>query len=204
MKKNLKIISIIFLILFVILVLAHSLLSTIFLELVMVSGSLYLLWKKDFKETVKRMGVGDFWNNTKYTIIGLLSIYFLSILIYLSLNSFGINDQNKIVETIDQLPLYVLLLAIILAPISEELLFRAYLSKRLIIKGLPYSGILFSSILFSIVHISYGSLYEFAGTFVIGIVLASIYYRSKSIVPCVMIHFIYNLISIYAVKTFVG
>ncbi|HLC68996.1 MAG TPA: type II CAAX endopeptidase family protein [Candidatus Bilamarchaeaceae archaeon] len=153
---------------------------------------LFFLYEKSWKKTLKRLGVpGNLKNNVKYFIGGLamiiLSVIALNVLFY----SVGANDSANITETVQQLPFYIVLFGIVVAPVTEEVFFRAFLVEK--------TGIWISSGIFALSHVAYGSVVELAGAFVIGIILAVVYRRSASLVPVVAIHFVFNLVSILAI-----
>ncbi len=163
------------------------------LHLGMFSFAMYFLWQKDLAATLKGMGFpGGMKSNVLYTIGGLLAIF--AVLAVLSIVSYylGFNDEAKVTQKISGLPLYVLALAIVLAPLSEELLFRALLVPRI--------GVVLSSLVFGGLHLAYGSIIEVVGVALVGIVLALVYRYSKSITPCILIHLVYNFLSIAAMK----
>lgn len=83
-----------------------------------------------------------------------------------------------------------LLLLVALSPaIVEELMFRGVcLGLLLRVSGAP-RAILFSAIYFALIHLS---VFRFMPTFVLGVVLAGLTVRSRSIVPAMLAHFVYN------------
>ena len=204
LKRNLSILTIILFLLTVVSLVSVTNFTIIFLHLFLFFLSLSLLWKKSIKETIEYIGLGSVKTNILFTVLGLVSIYIAAIILNIILAQFNFNDSNKIVEIIQQLPEFILVFGVIFAPFSEELFFRAYLTRRLEFKFLKYSGVLMSAILFSIVHLTYGSVYEFFGTLLIGLILAIIYVRSKSITPCILIHMIFNLTSLLIIKSVTG
>ncbi len=158
------------------------------------SAALYFLWNKDLKTTLHELGVpGDLKTNLVFSLSGFLAIIASLFIIAHTMNFFGINDQSKIIDIVDKLPLYLLIMAILFAPFSEELFFRGLLVRRF--------GILPAAVLFSILHISYGSVGEIIGAFTIGLILGLIYKQSKSIVPPIVIHMIYNLLAIAIMRS---
>ncbi|MDD5339977.1 MAG: type II CAAX endopeptidase family protein [Candidatus ainarchaeum sp.] len=165
------------------------------LHLGMLSFALYFLWQKDLPTTLKAMGFpGSLKSNVLYTVGGLLAVFMLVFLLSVAAMLFGFNDQAKVTQKIADLPLYVLAMAVIFAPISEELLFRALLVPRI--------GIVFSSLVFGGLHLAYGSVVEVVGVAMVGLVLALVFRFSKSITPCILIHLIYNFLSIAAMRLF--
>lgn len=162
----------------------------IFFHFTLAFSSLYFLFKKDWKTTLSSIGVpGNFRNNLAWTAIGFFSIVALTIIVNLVMMFlFGIQDSEKIVDKVSTLPTYLLFFAFLVAPFTEELFFRAFLCSRF--------GIIVSSVVFSLSHVAYGSIIEIVGTFVIGLFFCLIYQKSKSIVPCISVHFLYNLMSL--------
>jgi membrane protease YdiL (CAAX protease family) len=165
------------------------------LHLGIFSLAMYFLWQKDLPTTLNSLGFpGGLKNNVLYTIGGLLAIFLLVFALSMAALVLGFNDQAKVTQKIAGLPLYVLAMAVIFAPISEELLFRALL--------VPRVGIVLSSLIFGSLHLAYGSVVEVVGVALVGIILALAFRFSKSITPCILIHMIYNFLSIAAMRFF--
>lgn len=81
----------------------------------------------------------------------------------------------------------------IMAPLVEELLFRGAIEGHLLKQGKsPVAAILISSLIFGIVHINPAQM-PFA--FAIGAVFGWLYYRTGSVVPGIIGHFINNSIA---------
>ncbi|MBI5046872.1 CPBP family intramembrane metalloprotease [Candidatus Micrarchaeota archaeon] len=163
------------------------------LHLGMFSLALYGLWDKNLKTTLKKIGVpGEIKTNILYFTGGLIALFTILFILGVVAMVAGFNDQSKVVDKIGALPWYILALAIFLAPVTEELLFRAFLVPRI--------GILFSALVFGIVHFSYGSIVEIVGVTAVGLLFGFIFKKSKSIIPTIAIHMVYNLLSIAIVK----
>lgn len=82
----------------------------------------------------------------------------------------------------------------ILGPILEELLFRGAITKVLLKKYNPLTAILVSGLIFGIFHVNPAQV---VGAILIGFVLAWIYYRTHSLIPCILIHIMNNSLSVY-------
>jgi uncharacterized protein len=163
------------------------------LHLGMLSLAMYFLWKKDLAATLRGMGFpGGIKNTILYTVGGLMAIFAMLFVLSIIALHFGFNDQANVAVKIDSLPLYILALAVIFAPLTEELLFRALL--------VPRFGVVLSALLFGAMHFSYGSVVEVVGVAMVGVLLGFVYQRSKSITPCILIHLVYNLLSILVMK----
>ncbi|MDO8553853.1 MAG: CPBP family intramembrane metalloprotease [Candidatus Micrarchaeota archaeon] len=159
------------------------------LHLGLVFISLFFLFRKDIKTTSSDLGIPfDIMKLAKYIVIGLAVIFIVSIIISQLMMHFGLWDQSKVRERIVDMPWYMLVLAVTIVPISEELFFRGLLVNKI--------GIIPAGILFSIAHFTYGSWAEISVTLFIGLWFGYLYKKSKSILPTMAIHFIYNLLSI--------
>ncbi len=88
----------------------------------------------------------------------------------------------------------------ILAPISEEIVFRgAILRKLLEMKNHTWAAIVLSAALFGVIH---GNLAQFTHAFIIGLLLGWLYIRTRSILPCLLIHWVNNTIAVAVVRCF--
>jgi len=72
------------------------------------------------------------------------------------------------------------------APILEEILFRGIILNGLLKRYSPQKAILVSAFLFGIVHLN---PWQFFGAFLIGIFMGYVYYHTKNIGYCILIHF---------------
>lgn len=82
----------------------------------------------------------------------------------------------------------------VVGPILEELLFRGAVTKALLRKYSPTKAILLSAFIFGIVHFNPAQV---VGAGIIGLLLAWIYYKTASLIPCILIHIINNSLSVY-------
>lgn len=87
----------------------------------------------------------------------------------------------------------MILLAVIMAPVFEEIVFRGIIQKGLINKGVsPMKAIFFSSIVFGLVH---GNPWQFVGAVLLGCVLGLVYYKTQSLLMPILLHAFNNLCS---------
>ncbi len=98
-------------------------------------------------------------------------------------------DNSGVFQKIAGLPFYMIGVAVFLAPLGEEVLFRGFAAKRF--------GVLASSAIFALAHFAYGSYYEMAGTFLIGILLAVYLRRANNLAACIGAHMIYNFVTVF-------
>jgi len=104
-------------------------------------------------------------------------------------------NSDALAQQAQTAPLTVLgslLAAVLVAPICEEVFFRAFLFRGLL-RGMPlWPAILLSSLLFALAHADLGS---FIPLFIIGIALAYARWRARSLWPSVAIHALNNLVA---------
>lgn len=82
----------------------------------------------------------------------------------------------------------------IVGPVLEELLFRGAITKALLQQYQPAKAILFSALLFGVFHINPAQILP---AFLIGILLAWTYYKTRSLIPCILMHILNNSLSVY-------
>ncbi len=82
----------------------------------------------------------------------------------------------------------------VLAPIIEELIFRGVVLQGFLKKYSPVKAIILSAVIFGIAHLN---PWQFVAAFIIGTFIGWVYYNTRSIVPCILIHFLNNGISFY-------
>ncbi len=81
----------------------------------------------------------------------------------------------------------------VIGPILEELLFRGAITRILLQKYNPTKAILLSALIFGIFHLNPAQI---VGAFLIGLLLAWIYYRTRSLIPVILIHILNNSLSV--------
>jgi len=77
----------------------------------------------------------------------------------------------------------------ILFPVIEEILYRGLILRQFLLRYSPSKAIILSSLLFSFSHLRYE---DFAGLFVVGIVMGIFYYKTNSILVSSISHCVYN------------
>ena len=103
-----------------------------------------------------------------------------------------LSELNSMQETFEMMmrhPLGIIAI-VIMAPIVEELLFRGAIEGHLLRKWKhPAGAIVFSSLVFGVVH---GNWVQAPFAFVIGLALGWMYYRTGSLLPGILMHFVNN------------
>lgn len=82
----------------------------------------------------------------------------------------------------------------ILGPVLEELLFRGGATRALLEKYSPWKAIFLSALLFGVFHLNPAQI---VGAFFGGLLFAWMYYRTRSLAPCILIHILINSSSVF-------
>ncbi|WP_419868241.1 CPBP family intramembrane glutamic endopeptidase [Chryseobacterium sp. CT-SW4] len=100
---------------------------------------------------------------------------------------------NQLMEQLTDDKAVMVITAVIMAPIFEEIIFRGIIQKGLINKGVkPWKAILSASVIFGLVH---GNPWQLVGAILLGCVLGLVYYRTKSLLLPMFLHAFNNLCS---------
>lgn len=133
--------------------------------------------------------------STLYSVLIILAISIIyAIIAFICHPSFW-NDYTQTLDGYDQfsrLNFSHFLIAYILAPIIEEGLFRGIILRGLLNKYSALFSIIFSSILFAVVHIEPSI---FISTFLVGLIIGVVYYRTKSLGLVILFHLFFNVIA---------
>ena len=143
----------------------------------------------------KKLGVGGFIASAiiAYTIM------YISNAIGIALNSTigkitGIGGVTPIVDALAQMPVWMqVIVVVILAPITEELLFRKFLLDRVANFG-EGTAMLLSGLMFGLYH---ANLSQFVYAFAIGCFFAFIYLRTGNIIYTIVLHMLINGVSTF-------
>ena len=76
-----------------------------------------------------------------------------------------------------------------LAPVLEEMLFRGVILRAFLHRYPKGAAISVSALYFGIAHLN---VYQFALAFLLGLVLGWLFERSRSLLPCIALHAVYN------------
>lgn len=82
----------------------------------------------------------------------------------------------------------------VLGPVLEELMFRGAITRELLNRFRPTTAILISGLLFGLIH--FNPAQSVAGL-LMGILLAWLYYRTRSVVPGIVVHVLNNSLSVW-------
>ena len=101
---------------------------------------------------------------------------------------------NAVDEVVEMNKLFLILSSVIVGPLVEELLFRNVLVNRLISFNNKIVTILIASFVFAIVH---SGLYNIIYTFILGIILNTVYVKGKNLLYPLVIHSFANLVVLF-------
>ena len=152
---------------------------------------------KYFKEYFREYSIEVFKTYLKALVI--IIVLSLSIKLYTGIQN--PTNQESIIEILRIKVIATSILAIIYAPIVEEILFRGYFRKIINNKT---AFIIISGIMFGAAHVvdDFKSIEELLYILLyssLGCVLASLYYKTNNIFTNIYLHFIQNSISIFAI-----
>lgn len=99
---------------------------------------------------------------------------------------------DSAMEYFDSLPMSILLIeSCIIAPIFEETLYRGILLKGLINKYNSKKAIVYSALIFGIAHLN---IPQGINAFLLGLIIGTVFYYTRSIYICMIMHFANNLL----------
>lgn len=145
----------------------------------------------------KNLGFGKFnWNALGLGCSLLIGGYMLILVHNGILLLLGVDTQGeailKIFESLDS-PVWFFIVAVIFAPLVEEIFFRGFLFQGFRQKYGWLNATLLSSAIFAAAHLDLVSLIP---TFILGTVLAYTYHKSNSVWPGIILHFLVNAFGI--------
>lgn len=129
-------------------------------------------------------------------------LYFIPLLAILTVNLWnGIKMNTSLINTI------LFIISMICVGFLEEIIFRGFLFVSMSKNGLK-SAIIVSSITFGIGHIVnllnggdfVPTLLQVFYAIAIGFLFTIIFYKSKSLIPCIIVHAVFNSLSIFSVE----
>ncbi|MDR1681368.1 MAG: CPBP family intramembrane metalloprotease [Prevotellaceae bacterium] len=85
------------------------------------------------------------------------------------------------------------------APVCEEWLCRGIIARGLLRHTTPAKAILWSAFIFALIHLN---PWQAVPAFVIGLFLGYVYWKTRSLLPCIFIHFVNNGFSFFLLYLF--
>lgn len=130
------------------------------------------------------------WKHLFYSIGSLLVLIILQRIIGTYFEVFDYDSSYSITGV-------KIILSVILTPVFEEIFFRGFLLERALRKYTPVTSILFISLLFGLSHFSFAGIANVILSFTSGLLYGYIYYRTRSVVLCILLHALYNGLSLF-------
>ena len=124
-------------------------------------------------------------------LIGFVAMLVINNLTVPFMQKTGNANVDGLVQMFAALGIFMLPYTLILGPMMEELLFRGFLMNWFFVKS-PILNIMTSALLFGLVHVSTDPIY-FISKALLGLVLAIVYYRTKTIKSSIILHVLNNL-----------
>ncbi|MBL8483748.1 MAG: CPBP family intramembrane metalloprotease [Rhodocyclaceae bacterium] len=84
--------------------------------------------------------------------------------------------------------------ALMIAPIAEEMLFRGLILRGLLQHYTPGPAIFLSALIFALAHMN---LYQGSVAMLVGLVCGWMYWRTHSLLPCVLAHLCFNAVATF-------
>lgn len=165
-----------------------------FLDFILLFFPLYFLYlinkTRSLREAIKLQGLKAI--NWKTFIRNVILLFFLMFVISFAISYvatfFGVQDLGVVGEKITSLSVIYIIYLFVIRVFLEEWFFRGFLVSRV--------GVIASSALFACGHILYGSVTEVIGAFVLGVVLARFYQKTKSLWVVYIAHLTYNFVAL--------
>lgn len=105
--------------------------------------------------------------------------------------------MEQIIDVQSKYPISLIISTVIFAPICEEVFFRGILLNGLLNNNInPIKAIIFSSFLFGIIHMN---PWQFIGGMIMGSIFGIIYFYTKSIFNCILLHSFNNMLAITSI-----
>jgi len=102
--------------------------------------------------------------------------------------------MRELFMTLSKADIYTFLVLTVSAPILEEFLFRGIILKGFLRIYSPQKAIIWSSILFGFFHLN---PWQFIPALFIGFVMGYIYWKTRSLLPCLFMHWLANSLGWY-------
>ena len=161
-------------------------------EFILITIIIYI-YRKDIVKSLKNFYNIHFSNYIKYLILAIGLMIISNVIIYMITSIETSSNQQAIVDTLEEAPIYTCILAVIFAPVLEELVFRLSFRKMFKTNTL---FIIISGLFFGFMHISSSNnLLEFIYIIpysIPGCVFAYTLTKSDNICVPILLHFMHN------------
>ena len=87
----------------------------------------------------------------------------------------------------------------IVGPVLEEMLFRGAVTTTLLKEYSPKKAIIYSALIFGIFHLNPAQILVAT---LLGLLLGWLFYRTRSLIPCIIVHILNNSLSVFLSKAY--
>lgn len=170
--------------------------------LVLIIFTMHTLSQENTEQWRRTKQIQEILRHMLYLYLTLLAVNFLLGFVTEQLTS---ENQAVIMEAFKQAPLYIVFVAVVFAPIVEEILFRGIIYRSLRYFKLKWIAVLVSSVSFGLIHVydswfnaRYEDLWFIFVYMAIGLFLTLIYEKSGDILSPILLHMLYNAVAVLA------
>jgi len=101
----------------------------------------------------------------------------------------------ELMKDMKDMPVIFFLMAVVAAPVLEEIMFRGIILHGYLKNYKPWTAILVSAFLFGLIH---GNLAQGVSAFISGVLFGWIYWKTRSILLVIFLHFINNVLAFFS------
>jgi len=158
----------------------------------------FLVNKNNFKQAFSnmRLSLNNIDNAVAWGIISTIVIYGLTILFGIIIIYFSEIDTEQMSNIPDLEAIFSpvsLFVLVAIQPIAEEIFFRGFLLDKTEKIAGTNIAIILTAVLFGLAHASYGKIYPIVLPIVMGVILAYIVIKTKSLYAAITAHVCYNV-----------
>jgi len=159
-----------------------------------------LVNKISFKEILFRIklrkegiDMAIFWG-----IISMIAMFVIMFIIGIVLTIYGANlEESSNITDLEQIfSLPSIFFIVAFQPIGEEIFFRGFLLDKISSLAGRETAIVVTSILFGMAHLTYGNIYPAIMTGILGLILAYMVVKTKSLTTAIIAHIFFNVTSV--------
>lgn len=161
------------------------------LAAIIAAGFAYILWA--ILDRRGRVGAVPSWQISRRWVVQGVVCFLVAFaacsVVGWTLGAFGLIEQRE--PPIRGITLSVALIALVAAPVTEEVIFRYWLLQRMSLAIGPIAALLLSSAVFSLAHLEFEP-FILVSRFITGFCLGVLWLRTASLWSCVLAHGLFN------------
>ena len=131
-------------------------------------------------------------------IISMIAMFVIMFVIGILLTFYGFNlEESSNITDLEQIfSLPSIFFIVAFQPIGEEIFFRGFLLDKISSLAGRETAIVVTSLLFGIAHLTYGNIYPAIMTGILGLILAYMVIKTKSLTTAIIAHIFFNIASV--------